>query len=288
MKNAIVSFIKSSIETNGYRGGVIGISGGIDSAVVAALAVEAVGKERVLGILLPERDSSPDTRKDSLVVCDYLGIERIESPITKALKALGVYRLEPSPRLVPRSIQERYVRNRIESIGSDDAFLKDLRNEGDKFFLRGLAFYRSKHRVRMVRLYLEAEQRNYAVIGTTNRTEAATGFYVKWGDDSSDIEPIAHLYKMQVYELAKEIGIPERIRDKAPSPDLLPGVTDEQMLAMSYLDLDAILIRMDHEQGLGGMDDVKVERVKQIIEAAKTRKIRNLALFPGQDARRSE
>ena len=283
MKNAIVSFIKSSIETNGYRGGVIGISGGLDSAVVATLTVEAIGKKRVLGVLLPERDSSPDTRKDSLVVCDFLGIERIIAPVTKALKALGVYRLEPATWLVPRSIQERYVRNQIESIGSDDAFLKDLQDQGGDSFLRGLAFYRSKHRMRMVRLYLEAEQRNYAVIGTTNRTEAATGFYVKWGDDASDIEPIAHLYKTLVYELAREMGIPERIRDKAPSPDLLPGVTDEQMLGMSYRDLDAILMRMDRGESLDGLDKEKVGRVKRIIEAAKKRRIRNVALMPEQE-----
>lgn len=138
----------------------------------------------MLGILLPERDSFPDTEKDSHLLRDFLDIDRIVKPITKGLAALGAYRLVPSTRFVPRSAQERYVRNRIKEMGEGEAYIKDLMNSGDDLFLKGLAFYRSKHRLRMLCLYMEAEQRGYAVLGTTNRTEAVTGFYVKWGDDS--------------------------------------------------------------------------------------------------------
>lgn len=273
----VVKFIKSTLTTCNYCGAVIGISGGIDSAVVATLAVEAIGRDHVLGILLPERDSSPDTEKDSLLVCDFLGIDRIVKPITKGLAALGAYRLVPSTRFIPRSLQERYVRNRIKKM-EGDVFLKDLMNSGDELLLKGSAFYRSKHRLRMVCLYMEAEQRGYAVLGSTNRTEAVTGFYVKWGDDSSDIEPILHLYKTQVFELARELGIPERIQNKAPTPDLLPGILDEQMLGMPYHELDAILMAMDGGAEMTGMDDTKIERVGRILKAVKIRKIRNLAL----------
>lgn len=278
MRSEIVSFIRSTIEAHSYHGAVIGISGGVDSAVVGVLAVEALGRDRVLGLLLPERDSAPETIKDSLIVCDFLGIKKIVKPISAGLRALGVYRLQPPTFLVPRKIQEKYVRKRISLHGQEDIYLKDLQNEGDPDFHRGLAYYRAKHRLRMACLYLEAEQRNYAVVGTTNRTEAATGFFVKWGDDSADIEPILHLYKTQVFTLAEEMGIPEKIRKKPPSPDLVPGITDEQMLGMGYRDLDAVLMAVHRGQGFGGLDREKVDRVKKILDAVGRRRLKNVSL----------
>lgn len=278
MKTRIVNFIRSMIATYGYKGAVIGISGGVDSAVVGALSVQAIGRENVRGVLLPERDSSRETLKDSRMVCDYLQIQRTVTPITRILRSLGVYRLQPSTLLIPRKIQEAYVRSKWKALGTDDVFLQDLRNSGSPEFLKGLAYYRAKHRVRMICLYLEAERRAFAVIGTTNRTEFATGFYVKWGDDSADIEPILHLYKTQVYQLAEELGIPEKIRTKAPSPDLVPGITDEYVLGMSYAELDRILTSMEQGHDLGRFEPPKVRRVEEILKAAGTRDVRNLSL----------
>ena len=278
MKDEIIDFIKTCVEKYEYEGAVIGISGGLDSAVTAKLAADALGKTRVLGLLMPERDSARETLNDAEEVCDFIGIERIVKPVTKGLKAIGVYGLEHSTRFVPRKIQELYVKKRIEST-EGDVYLKDLRNEGDEDFRKGLAYYRAKHRMRMVCLYLEAEQRNYAVLGATNRTEYETGFFVKWGDDSSDIEPILHLYKKQVYELAEQIGIPEKIRNKSPSPDLIPGVTDEQMLKMSYDELDSILSAIDRGENLSNFDTVKVDRVKKLKNNTAKRKVKNLSLL---------
>lgn len=278
MRSEIVSFIQTTIGTRGFDGAVVGISGGIDSAVVGALTVCAIGRERVLGLLMPERDSAPETARDSLLVCDYLGIERISRPITRILRSAGVYRLQPGTLLVPRRIQERYVSKKLAELGQDAVFLQDLEHRGDRAFLRGLAYYRSKHRIRMVCLYLEAEQKNYAVMGTTNRSEALTGFYVKWGDEAADIDPIAHLYKTQVCELARDLGVPYRIRAKAPSPDLIPGVTDERMLGMRYSELDSILMRLDRGEEVADLDPGKVERVKGILTAARHRGVRNLSV----------
>jgi len=278
MKDEIIDFIKTCVEKYEYEGAVIGISGGLDSAVTAKLAVDALDKTRVLGLLMPERDSARETLNDAEEVCDFIGIERIVKPVTKGLKAIGVYGLEPSTRFVPRKIQELYVKKRIEST-EGDVYLKDLRNEGDEDFRKGLAYYRAKHRMRMVCLYLEAEQRNYAVLEATNRTEYETGFFVKWGDDSSDIEPILHLYKIQVFELAEQIGIPEKIRNKSPSPDLIPGVTDEQMLKMSYDELDSILSSIDRGENLSNFDTVKVDRVKKLKNNTAKRKVKNLSLL---------
>ncbi len=278
MKSEIIRFIESTIRDQGYAGAVIGISGGVDSAVVAALTVQALGAERVLGLFMPERDSAPETTKDASLVCDHLGITRITKPITRILRSMGVYRLQPPSFLVPRKIQEQYVMKKLKEMEKDDIFLQDLRGDGDTAFFRGIAYYRAKHRIRMVCLYLEAEKRNFAVLGTTNRTEALTGFYVKWGDDSADLEPILHLYKCQVYELAQQLEIPDRIRMKAPSPDLLPGLTDEFLLGISYAELDAILMKMEKNLDLSEFKPESVERVRRILTAAGKRRLRNLSI----------
>ena len=131
----------------------------------------------------------------------------------------------------------------------------------------------------MIALYYEAEQRGYAVVGTTNKTEYLTGFYVKWGDDSSDIEPIMHLYKTQVFELAKEVGLPQKIIKKEPSPDLAPGISDEFAIGLSYTNLDRILQKIEDGQPLSDEDPDLVEKVQQILAAAPYRNIRNLSLL---------
>jgi NAD+ synthase len=276
LKDRIIEFIRKAVLDNNYKGAVIGISGGIDSALVGKLAVESLGKDRVFGLLLPERDSSPETLADSKLVVSYLGIEYKIQKLTGALRGIGTYRLQPPALFIPSGIKEKYVRSKWNAL-SEDPFLDDLRNRGNEEFSKGLAYYRSKHRMRLVALYLEGEKRNYAVLGTTNRTEKLCGFYVKWGDDSTDIEPIMHLYKTEVYELSRKLGIPEKIIDKAPTPDLVPGITDEFSLRMKYRELDEILERLDTGKEIDPLDD-KTQRVLKILEAAKFRDLRNLSI----------
>lgn len=274
MKQNLQQFIKDTIETYGYKGVVVGISGGIDSAVVAALCVNALGKDRVFGVLLPERDSSKDTIKDSILVCEHLGISYKKISITKAIKAMNAYTINLPSFLLTNRIKEIFVRRKLKTLVNKDVFLDDLSNSGNKEFLASIASYRVKHRIRMCYLYLEAERRNYAVIGTTNRTEYLTGFYVKWGDDATDIEPLLHLYKVDVYKLAKELKIPEKIILKKPSPDLIPGITDEFALGMSYRSLDRILIKIDKGISLEKEDYKKVRKVKEMMRLAKKRELK--------------
>lgn len=279
MRDKIENFIKTTIDKYSFKGAVIGISGGIDSAVVGALLVNSLGKENVFGLLLPERDSASETVNDSKLVCDFLGIEYKLKPISKILRSMGVYSLKPPAFFIPRSIKEKYVRDKWKELPKKDTFIEDLQNSGNKEFLEGLAFYRAKHRVRMCCLYLEAEKRNYAVIGTTNKSELKTGFYVKWGDDSVDIEPIMHLYKTEVKQLARDLKIPEKIIDKSPSPDLIPGITDEFALKVSYEDLDRILQKIENNsESLSEEDYEKVKRVKDILKTAEFRDIKNIML----------
>ncbi len=280
MKEACVHFIKQTIEDYAYDGCIIGISGGIDSAVVASLCCEAIGRERVFGLLLPERDSAKSTVDDSKLVCDHLGIQYKIKNMKGILKKTGAYSLKPPASIVPRKIQEKYVQKKWQDLAEEDTFIEDLKGNGNKEFLEGLAFYRIKHRLRMCLFYLEAEQRNYAVIGTTNKTELMTGFYVKWGDDSTDIEPVMHLYKTQVYELARKLKIPDAIINKSPSPDLIPGITDEFALKMKYVDLDRILRKMENdEKQLEEENQENVKRVREILKAAEKRKVKNLNLL---------
>ncbi|ADA66539.1 NAD+ synthetase [Thermotoga petrophila RKU-10] len=268
MKESLISFIREKIEEYNYKGAVVGVSGGIDSAVVLSLCVQALGKDRVFGLILPERDSSKDSVKDAVELCESLNVEYKIKSITPILRKIGVYRLFPPKLFFPESVVKRYVLNKWNSL-SKDPFLDDLRNSGPDEFLKGLAYYRIKHRIRMCLLYFEAEKRGYAVVGTTNRTEYLTGLYVKWGDEAVDIEPIMHLYKTQVFELARELNIPEKIQKKPPSPDLIPGVTDEMAFGMSYIELDRILMKIERKEDLSDEDPEKVERVKKILELAE-------------------
>ncbi len=284
-KEAIVDFIRIKIEYYGYEGAVIGISGGIDSAVVGKLLAEALGRERVFGLLLPERDSSKQTLADSLLVCKDLGIKYKVKPITPLVRRLGVYRMKPPAIFVPRRIQEKYAANLWNK--TDTPYLNDLKTSGGIENRKNLAYYRTKHRLRMTRLYFEAEKRGYAVAGTTNLTEMLTGFYVKWGDDSSDIEPIMHLYKTEVFELAEQLMVPRKIIDKKPSPDIAPGITDEYALGMDYFKLDRILKKINEQDQknipLSGESEEDVAHVKEILEAAKFRNIRNLNMMDQTD-----
>lgn len=274
----ITQFIKKSVDKYGYKGVIIGISGGIDSAVVAALCVKALGKDKVHGILLPERDSANDTIKDSKLVCDDLGIKYDVISITPTLKSMGIYSMQHNFSFVPNKIKEKFVASKWKKISKKDTYLEDLYNDGDSQFLRGMAYYRIKHRVRMCYLYMEAEKRGYAVMGTTNKTEYRTGFYVKWGDDAVDIEPIFHLYKTEVFQLARNLNLPEKIISKPPSPDLIPGITDEYALGIKYSELDKILEKIDKNVSLIGEDKEKVKRVKELVKAAKYRDVRMLSI----------
>ncbi len=269
----ITQFLSRIFETYNFAGALIGISGGIDSAVVLALLERTIGSARIQAINLPERDSSKESIKDALLVCKHFNVNCQVYNITGALRKLGVYSLFPPALFIPESIKIAYSKNRWNRY--KEPYLNDLKNEGDELFLKGVAYYRAKHRVRMSKMYLEAEKHGYCVVGTTNKTEEIMGLYVKWGDDSVDIEPIKHLYKTQVYELAKYLGIPQRIVEKPPTPDLIPGLTDEEAFGLTYPEIDEILI--DFENGVERSDE-KAQKVRKIIELTKWRRLKSAGI----------
>ncbi len=246
------------------------MSGGLDSSVVAALAARALGPERVHALMLPERDSSQQSVDDASDHAAQLGIHYRIQDLTAALEELGCYervasgvaKLGGAPRaavnMLPRLARK--------------GFLRSLSGGGGRSFQEFVAFYRIKHRLRMVEVYREAEEGNLVAASCANRTEFETGFFVRYGDDAGDIAPIKHLYKTQVFRLGRYLGLPERILDKKPSPDLFAGLADEKIMGMRYSELDSILwcISQGFSDGMitekSGSSERSVSYVREIIE----------------------
>jgi NAD+ synthase len=275
----IEEFIRRAVSDYQRDGVLLGLSGGIDSAVVASLAARAVGADRVAVLLLPERDSSPSSKADALVEIARLGIKHREVSLTPMLSALGIYDLLPLHILGIRQVKSVVVqqqhRKQAEALGETPfrAGLLGTRDLGEpkRLIDAGNAYARAKHRLRMVTLYYYADQENRLVLGTTNRSEAETGFVVKWGDNVADIEPILPLYKTQVRRLAAHLGVSAAIIAKAPSPDLLPGIVDELALGLDYASLDIILVGLDR-----GWSDEQIAREAGVTagQAAHVREMR--------------
>lgn len=245
----ITSFLCDQVQQQNRDGAILGLSGGVDSALDAFLAVKALGPSRVSLLFLPERDSSPQSRADAVRVATTLGVPLQTVSITPLLRAVGAYRLEPSARFIPRTIQERYVEQRYRALQGDQpsTFLRTLRGgEGVVELRRSNAYLHIKHRLRMVTWYYWGELRNQIIIGNCNLSEKMTGYFIRYGDGGSDIDLIAGLYKTQVWQLARFVGVPEEIVRKAPSPDMAPGMTDEFALQMHYELLDQILWGLSH------------------------------------------
>ena len=270
-------FIRDQVESFQREGAILGMSGGIDSAVVANLAVRALGPERVHALLLPERDSNPASKTDAMLEIERLGISHREIELAPMLKPLGVYELIPLRILGARGIKAAVVRSQhslqAKALGEMPfrAGLLGTRDLGEKKAIieAGNAYARVKHRMRMLTLYYHADMKNLLVLGTTNKSESMSGFVVKWGDNVADIEPILPLYKTQVRQLARHLGVSERIISKPPSPDLIPGIDDEMALGMEYRLLDEILWGMEQgwsEERIAAASQASLEQVRHARE----------------------
>jgi len=211
-KDKIVNFIRSSIQGSGATGAVIGLSGGIDSALTAYLTVEALGKDQVLGLMLPEKGISTKTDiDDALEIAEILGIDHNIIEISPVLSSFS--------RALP-------------------VFDHNAKTANGNL----------KARTRMCILYYHANLMNRMVIGTGNKTELLLGYFTKYGDGGVDIEPIGDLYKTQVRGLSRYMGVPLRIIEKTPTAGLWPGQTDESELGVSYEMADQILTMLVDEK----------------------------------------
>ncbi len=285
-------FIRRKVDEFKRDGVVVAMSGGLDSSVVASLATRALGPENVQALILPERDSSPDSKTDALLEIERLGLQYREVDLSPMLSTMGIYGLTPLRLLGVRSLKAAVVQHQhrvqAEALGEMPfrAGLLGTRDLGEKKQLidAGNAYTRVKHRMRMLTLYYYADLENLLVLGTTNKSEAMTGFVVKWGDNVADVEPILPLYKTEVRQLARYLGVTERILDKAPSPDLIPGIVDGLALGMDYETLDRILYGLDRawaEEEIVDAMHVTAEQVEHVREMQhRSEHLRTLPLSP--------
>ena len=266
----LIKFIADYSEKLEREGVILGLSGGLDSAVVASLCTKAVGPNKVLALIMPDNDSKKQHVKDALKLAKQLKIKARFINITSYLKKLGAWQLSPLNRvLLPQKLKENLVKKvfnyyqKKTGINPFSDSLLGFRNKKFAYWLRNAnAYYRIKHRLRMVLLYLWAEKENRLVVGAANKTEFKIGFFVKHGcDDAADIMPLLGLYKTQVRQLAKYLKIPQEIINKAPSPDIIPGLIDEEAIGMDYETLDKILENLE--------DGLKVEEIAQKLNLEK-------------------
>ena len=281
---SLENFIREHVEKLEREGVILGLSGGIDSAVLATLCKRAVGPERTQALIMPEKDSEDEHIEDALNFAKELGIEAKLINLTPYLKKLGVYRLAPLSR-IPFSHKLRgslikrayhfYERKTGENpFSASMAGVKG--KEFGPFISHKVAYYRIKHRMRMMLLYYYGEIENRLVVGAANKSEYQIGYFVKHGcDDATDIMPLIHLYKTQVRDLARYLNIPSRIIKKPPSPDILPGVIDEEAIGISYETLDLILLALERGWEMGemvrsaGVDEKKVIYVRNLIQKSE-------------------
>jgi NAD+ synthase len=239
------------------RGGIVGISGGIDSSVTFALAAKAFGPENLRGILLPEKDSNDDSKEFAIELANKFGVEYIIENISHALRGFGCYDRRDSaiksviPHFDPKKDKSKIeIKQDIDKNMPSLFYITVIKENGDiiskllppKEYLQIVAASNFKQRSRMSMLYYHAERLHYAVIGTPNKHEVKQGFFVKHGDGGADLMPIGHLYKTQVYQLAKFLEVPQTIIQRVPTTDTYTAEQTQEdfFYQMPFAEMDLI------------------------------------------------
>ncbi len=271
------------------RGVVVAVSGGIDSSVTLALAVRAFGPRKAFALLLPERDSSPASTLRGRLLVEHLGVDHAVEDIAPTLEAIGCYRRRDAAYrtvfpaygpgwkakiVLPADLLDSDRMNVYRLVAQDPDGATHEARLPLQAYLEIVAATNFKQRIRKTLEYYHADRLNYAVAGTPNRLEYDQGFFVKNGDGAADIKPIAHLYKTQVYALARHLGLPDEICAASPTTDTysLPQGQDEFYFVLPYQQMDLLLWAHNHavEPAAAAaalhLQPVQIERVYRDIE----------------------
>jgi NAD+ synthase len=274
------------------KGAVVALSGGIDSSVVAALCLKALGTARVLGLMLPEADSSPDSLRLANLLAQSLGIRTHVEDIAGILTAASCYqrRDEAIRKVIPQYTEGYKCKIVLPDQVNESAYpifsvvVQSPLGERTKArltldsYLGVVAATNFKQRTRKMMEYYYADRFNYAVAGTPNRLEYDQGFFVKNGDGAADLKPIAHLYKTQVYQLAAYLGIPEEIQKRPPTTDTysLDQSQEEFYFPLPYDRMDLCLYAKNHDlqpqevAPVIGLTAEQVARVYHVIDSTRS------------------
>jgi NAD+ synthase len=282
----IASELRRAVHRTWRRyGAVVGMSGGVDSSTVAALCVRAFGPERVVAVMMPDKDSDPESEQLARQAAGQLGVEVILEDVTSALEGFGCYARRDDaikhvfPEYDPAGGYKAKIilpHNVLEE-GTLNVFsVAVVTPEGDektkrlpaREYLQIVAASNFKQRSRMATLYYHAESRNYAVIGTANKNEHDQGFIVKYGDSGVDVQPIAHLYKTQVYRLAAYLDVPEAIRRRTPTSDTYSAhqTQEEFFFRLPFETMDLLWYAQEHQVPVPevaqamGLTEIQVQR----------------------------
>lgn len=290
----ICNFIKNEIANKFQRSGaVIGLSGGIDSAVTAALCVRAIGHEKVLGLIMPEKESEPESQVLAKQFADKYSIKTKIIDISSILDSFGVYEnkekivKEKFPNFNSNCKYRLVVPPKFEkTVGIPYLDILDDKNNQHKLkissfeFLALTAATSIKHRVRMTMLYYHGEKNNLTVMGTTNKSEYLQGYFVKYGDGGSDIEPIVNLYKSQVYQLGQFLNIPKGILTKDASPDVWSFTTNDEefFYSVPYETVDLILYARENNlavKEIQKLSNLSAENIENLLRFQNQKQIKS-------------
>ena len=291
---SIENFIKEEIfKKLQKRGAVVGISGGIDSAITTAICAKSMGSKQVLGLIMPEKESDPTSQILAKKVAEQFQIETEIIDITSILESFGVYNIKEKIVKEKFSNFNNKCKYRITvpskmSNSSGIPFLEILDEDDKKHqlkmssseFLTLTASTSIKHRVRMTLLYYYAEKNNFCVVGTTNKSEFLQGYFVKYGDGGTDVEPLTNLYKSQIYQIGEFLKMPDEILKKDASADVWSFNTNDEefFYSVPYNIVDLILYARENnitKLEIQKISNLSLEQIESLLQFQNQKQIKS-------------